>query len=73
MREYFGKPSSLFQTFLGSWILGSLSFSDSAQQQSFLLHNSIQYGLGTILVTIVTPHNHSKHLVEEQMKNSANP
>jgi hypothetical protein len=29
-REFLGKPSSLSQTFLGSWFLGSLSFSDSA-------------------------------------------
>ena len=35
MREYFGKPSSLFQTFLGSWILGSLSFSDSGLDMIF--------------------------------------
>jgi hypothetical protein len=30
MRKFLGKPSSLSQTFLGSWFLGSLSFSDSA-------------------------------------------
>jgi hypothetical protein len=28
-REFLGKPSSLSKTFLGSWFLGSLSFSDS--------------------------------------------
>ena len=27
--EFFGKPSSLSQTFLGSWFLGSLCFLDS--------------------------------------------
>ena len=36
MREYFGKPSSLFQTFLGSWILGSLCFSDSGTHIDYL-------------------------------------
>jgi hypothetical protein len=31
MCELLGKPSSLSQTFLGSWFLGSLSFSDSVE------------------------------------------
>jgi hypothetical protein len=36
MRETLGKPSSLSQTFLGSWFLGSLSFSDSVSDKFIL-------------------------------------